>query len=276
MRKSILFRRKLEEKVTDYVISIWFKNWFNPIFTLFFNFRFLPFKQACHLPIFFYGRPKLLGAGNGIISIDKNVRIKSGMIKINQSNEFPCHSGGQTEILFKGKSIMFKGNATIGCGCRLLSYGQSQIIFGKNFKMSNQNSIGSCNYISFGDCVSIGQQNQIFDTNFHFVYRADSKSVAKNSAPIVIANNSWITNRCTIFKGTHMPAYSVLGASSMINRDYSSEPEGTCFMGSPAKPKIRDYYRIRKKSVESKMYKFFEHNNTDIYTGEISSDAFDL
>lgn len=269
-------KRKIVEKFTNCIIAVFYKNWFNPLFTLFFNFRFLPFHQACRFPIYFYGRPQLLGAGSGIVRIDEGVVIKSGMIKINRKNESSAHSGGQTEIIFKGKSIVFKGEAEIGCGCRILSYGQSEIIFGAHFKMNNNNLIGSCGHLEFGDNVVLGHQNQIFDTNFHFVYYSDTKTVANNSAPIFISNNCWITNRCTVLKGSHLPAYSVVGAGSTINKNYSSEPEGTCFIGTPAKPKIRNYYRIRNKSVESKMYKFFKDNDTDVYFGEISKDAFNI
>lgn len=38
-------------KIFDRFVLLFSKHWFNPFFTLWFNFRFLPFKQAIHLPI---------------------------------------------------------------------------------------------------------------------------------------------------------------------------------------------------------------------------------
>lgn len=237
------------------------KNKFNLLFTLYFNIRFLPWKQAKHLPLYFYGHPKLLAAGNGRIIID-NKKIYKGMVKINQTTETPCHSNGQTEILFKGKTIVFKGKADIRCGCRILTWGNSELIFGNNFFSGNQVSICCSKNIIFGDNVNIGHQNQIFDTSFHFIYLADTKEVYNNSAPVIIGHNSWITNRCSILKGTRLPAYSVLAAGSTANKDYSEESEGTLFVGVPAKPKKKGYYRIRKLSEENKLSVFF-HNNSE-------------
>ena len=270
---------KLKKVLFDIItkLVIWkSKNKFNPLFTVFFNLRFLPWNQAKHLPIFFYGHPKLLAAGKGRIIIDNRI-IYRGMIKINKSSETPCPTNGHTELILKGKSIIFKGKAEILCGCRILTWGNSELVFGDNFYSGNQVCICCNTKVVFEDNINIGHQSQIFDTNFHYLYQAETKEVYNNSAPIVIGHNTWISNRCSIMKGTILPPYSVLAAGSTINKDYSEEAEGTLFVGVPAKPKRKGYYRIRNISEEQKLALYFRDKskikyiynsapNTDIFT----------
>lgn len=114
------------------------------------------------------------------------------------------------------------------------------------------------------------------DSSMHFVYHSDERKVKKLSSPVIIGHNTWIANGASVYKGTILPPYSTLAGGSMVNRDYSQEEEGTCFVGNPAKPKIRNFYRIQKSSEEMKLYTYFlEHDvDTYYYEKEPSSDIF--
>lgn len=109
-------------KILDRFILFISRHWFNPFFTLWFNFRFLPFKQAIHLPILVWGMPKIINLNSNFEIIIDCEKITRGQIKINRTGEYPSHSGGHTEFVLSGKRIIFKGNAFIGCGTRILSY----------------------------------------------------------------------------------------------------------------------------------------------------------
>lgn len=264
-------------KVFDRFIMLFSKHWFNPLITLWFNFRFLPLKQAIHLPILVWGKPKIINLNSNFKIILDCEYIKRGLIKINRSGEFPSHSGGHTEFILCGKNIIFKGAAIIGCGTRILSYLNSTIHIGKNVCITQQDTIISCQKLVLEDFVSIGSKVQIMDTSMHFVYRSDERKVNNLSSPVIIGHNSWIANGVSVFKGTILPPYSTVAGGSLINRDYSEEVEGTCFIGNPAKPKIRNFYRIQKSSEEMKLYEYFLQHDTDTYYYEEqpSSDIFD-
>lgn len=47
--------------------------------------------------------------------------------------------------------------------------------------------------------------------------------------------NTRVTTQCLIMANTRTPAYSVIGARSMLNKDYTNYPEKTMFAGTPAK-----------------------------------------
>lgn len=263
--KLLVKTKNINMKIFDRLIIFFSKHWFNPFFTLWFNFRFLPFGQAVHLPILVWGRPKIINMSRNFeISFDCDT-IKRGLVKINRTGEYPSHTGGHTEFILSGKKIVFKGKAVIGCGTRILSYLNSTIIIGNHVIISQQNTIISCEKLVFGDYARIGSRVQIMDSSMHFVYHADERKVQKLSAPVVIGHNSWLANGVSIYKGTILPPYSTVAGGSMVNQDYSQESEGTCFVGSPAKPKIRNFYRIRKFSEEMKLYNYFSEHDTDTY-----------
>lgn len=263
-------------KILDRFILFISRHWFNPFFTLWFNFRFLPFKQAIHLPILVWGMPKIINLNSNFEIIIDCEKITRGQIKINRTGEYPSHSGGHTEFVLSGKRIIFKGNAFIGCGTRILSYLNSTIIIGNHVMISQQNTIVSCEKLILEDFVRIGSKVQIMDSSMHFVYRSDERKVKKLSSPIIIGHNTWIANGSSIYKGTILPPYSTLAGGSMVNRDYSQEIEGTCFVGNPAKPKIRNFYRIRKSAEEMKLYTYFLQHDVDTYyyEKEPSADIF--
>ena len=50
--------------------------WFNPFATLYVNFRTMPFKQACHLPIYVYGKAKFYNLKG---KVDFTCKVKRGL-----------------------------------------------------------------------------------------------------------------------------------------------------------------------------------------------------
>lgn len=263
-------------KFFDRIVLLFSKHWFNPLFTLWFNFRFLPFKQAIHLPILVWGRPKIINLNPDFEIIFECEEIKRGLVKMNRTGEYPSHSGGHTEFILCGKRIVFKGRAFIGCGTRIISYLNSTIMIGNHAVISQKDTIISCEKLVLGDFVTMGSKVQIMDSSMHFVYLADERKVQKLSSPVIIGHNTWLANGVSVYKGTILPPYSTVAGGSMVNRDYSKEPEGTCFVGSPAKPKIRNFYRIRKSSEEMMLYSYFLEHDTDTfyYDEEPSAEIF--
>lgn len=251
-------------KIFDYFILLFSKHWFNPFFTCWINFRFLPFRQAIHLPILVWGMPKILAISNDFkMFLDYGI-IKRGLIKINRTSAFTSHSGGHTEFLLCGK-IIFKGSVFLGSGTRLLSYSNSTIVFGNKNSIAQQCTISSSEKLILEDNVRIGSKVQIMDSSMHFVYHSDERKVDKVSSPIVIKHNTWIANGASIYKGSILPPYSTVAGGSMVNKDFSKEDEGTCFMGIPAKPRIRNFYRIQSVDEEMRLIEYFSKYGEDSY-----------
>ncbi len=97
----------IRKKISHWVVRR-SHNGYNRLFTWYFNMRYLPWHQAKILPIAFYGHPRIVAQERTKIEILAE-RITPGMIKINKTNESPCNSGGDIEMVLKGDSVVFRG-----------------------------------------------------------------------------------------------------------------------------------------------------------------------
>ncbi len=140
-------------------------NWFNPIITIYVNFRILQFSQAIKLPIWLYGRPKIMNlSGQCIISS----AIKPGMIRINYNDTgSPDFMKFQTEINIEG-TIVFNGICRIRTGNRIVVGYGAILQLGRDTLICDNVAIGCLNRITIGDNTWITHRCQIYDSNYHF------------------------------------------------------------------------------------------------------------
>ena len=245
-------------------LSFWIsqlsKNHINVFLTLWFNFHFLPFKQAIRMPFFLYGKVRIVKA-EGKISID--APVKKGMISINKIKSSPCVSGYDTEIvLHKNGQIIFKGSAVVGCGC-CLNVNIGKLLLGDGVRIGNQNNIGCFNLIQIGNNTRFGHQNQLYDTNFHHIVDLSGKKIKRSNAPIVIGDNCWISNRCTIMPGICMPNGTIVSSNSLINKNVATA-EHQIIGGIPAKLLKENMIRVWNPQKECELHFFFRDNPTDL------------
>lgn len=55
------------------------------------------------------------------------------------------------------------------------------------------------------------------------------------SQAVIIGNNCWLCQKCTLLKGTNIPDWATVGALAMVNRDFSEMPYYVVLAGIPAK-----------------------------------------
>ena len=80
-----------------------------------------------------------------------------------------------------------------------------------------------------------------FETAF-MTHSIDLKNNRQDAAPINIGNYTFIGARCTILKGAKLPDYSILGACSLLNKQYNNIFR--LYAGCPAKEiKILNDYK---------------------------------
>lgn len=125
----------------------------------------------------------------------------------------------------------------------------------------------------------MGWNCQIYDSNFHFIY--DEKYPYTIKSPykdVVLGNNVWIANSCTVAKGTVLPPFSTLSSNSLANKDYSSysTTKGNVFAGIPAVFIRSGVFRILNKKMEKKLFGYFKDPNNKIYTIEEDIDKNEL
>ncbi|MDR1848072.1 MAG: hypothetical protein LBR17_08185 [Bacteroidales bacterium] len=206
---------------------------------LWFNFHYLPFKQAIKLPILLY-KPKLIRC-KGKITLKGEIRF--GMI----------HLGFFIVPNFPNRGIVWnvRGNVVFDTYCivgndSVFDVGEKgTLTFGENFVTSASVKINCYKEITFGHHVGLSWGCSFLDTDFHQskVINADgSISVSKGYAPIRIGNYNWIAMNTTTMKGTITPDYCIVGANSTLLKDYSNLPQRCFIVGNPAVLKKENIY----------------------------------
>lgn len=198
--------------------------------TIWFNFHYLPLMQAIKLPILLR-KPKLKGRGK----IEIHGEVTTGMIQL----------GLYTVSIYPDKGIMlensgkiiFNGKCIIG-NDSYISVGETGIMsIGDNFRASANLRAVCYNSVNFGDNIRIGWSNIFTDTDFHSVKSGTCDDFVKSRgyAPINIGNNTWFAMKSITLKGTQLPPYSIVGAGSILFKNYMEYPGHCLFAGNPAR-----------------------------------------
>lgn len=213
--------------------------------TLYFNFHYLPFKKAIHLPIFLY-KPKFVTL-KGSINIDsENIHI--GMIKLGINNVSIYPNNGI--VLEIDGIVNFKGTCNIGNNSALsVKSKTSGITIGNNFNATTSLKVVCYNKITIGEDVLIGWNCIICDTDFHSIINLNNNTETNlphslswemgyisQLEPIVIGNHVWIAHNCSIHKGSIIPSNIVVAAKSLVNKKLDVPPF-SMVAGCPSKLK---------------------------------------
>ena len=213
------------------VISKFWKNlpWlFYLPWSIFFNFKHLPFKQACHLPIWLY-KPRF-GKLSGKIIISGNVYF--GMIKLG-SKECFVYPGRGISVENRGV-IEFCGRCLIGNDSYISVASTGYLKIGDNF-ISYAACTLICHYkITLDDNVMVGWQSKIMDTDFHRL------SVEQGERPtgygeVRIGSGCWLGFGSVVLAGVSIPPFCVVSARSVVRKNLHCLPK-TLLAGFPAKP----------------------------------------
>lgn len=179
--------------------------------TIYFNFHYLPFKQAVKLPILLY-KPQLKRM-NGKIKIDGN--LKFGMIRLG----FPIVSlYPNSGILYEnhGGVLHFKGTCIIGNNSAISIGSKGRVEIGDRFSAYTTFRLVSYDNVKIGDRTSFGWDCIIMDTDFHKLTKL-SGGYNKGHEPVIIGSNNWFGNGCKVMKRTQTPNFCIIQAGTIIS-----------------------------------------------------------
>lgn len=206
---------------------------------LYFNFHYLPFSQAIHLPILLY-KPRFIKC-KGHIQFD--CPVKFGMFRFGYltTSVYP-----NTGITWEnhGGTVIFHGNGYIG-NDSYISLGHKTIVeFGTDFRSSAGLKLISYRGVKFGIGTRLGWGVIILDTNFHPLYDLKNNKFKDASGKITIGNYNWLGTQCKVMHSTITPDRCIFGMNTLITRGCIKE--SNCVMGGNpvtviARDVIRDY-----------------------------------
>ncbi len=196
--------------------------------TIYFNFKYLPLKQAVKLPILLY-KPRLLKLAGSIKIEAENIHF--GMIQLGR-NIVSFYPNSGITIENEG-NIIFKGISKICSGGCLSVKRNANLTIGNNFTATAELKLACHFSITICENVLIGWATKIFDTDFHKLTYLDQNEHKKPFGSINIGRNVWIANDCLIMKNTVIPDNCVVGARSTMMKKYDI-PSYSLIAGSPA------------------------------------------
>lgn len=185
--------------------------------TVYFNFYYLPLKQAIKLPVWLYSCK--LAKMNGSVKLG-STRIKPGMVRLGIHGVilFP-----KEPLIWANKGeVRFDGKASIGSGSGIRCFPKATLVFGQNFATSLRMKIDCFNKIEFGENVLVAWEVVIMDSSQHRIKNLKGNFIGADHKPIYIGKNTWIGSRCMILQGAKLPDFSICAAMSVINKDFSS------------------------------------------------------
>lgn len=119
-----------------------------------------------------------------------------------------------------------------------------ELIIGKESAITKHHHIDCTNQIKIGDYTTIAGYYSQFLTHSINIYES-----RQDSAPISIGDYCFVSTNSVILGGSCLPSYSVLGAKSLLNKEYKEEYH--LYGGSPAKkikgiPNTAAYFQRQK------------------------------
>jgi len=191
--------------------------------TVFFNFHYFPFSIAVRFPIFLYKSVRFKKI-KGQIIID-SLPIKTGMIHIGKEMYGFQWKHDYTIWEQKGGTVVFEDAVSLGKGT-FVTIGKNAILkfeqyvsFGGNDRiMCRESILIKAHTIAAWDVL-------IIDTDFRATINTitNTKNLVKKA--ITIGRNNWLCFGSTVLKGSITPDYCIVGAKSLINKDFSNAGE---------------------------------------------------
>lgn len=172
-----------------------------------------------------------LNISNGYLSkTEIDVCGKGNMIKCDGGEIF------NSQILIEGDNnflTLADGAKVYNTNLRIIA-NNSVVRIGKNTTIGSSVIVcmGYHNIVSVGENCMLADNIEIWNTDSHPIFAANSDTILNSSKPIIIGNYVWIGKSVTILKGVIIGDGAVIGMRSLVTKDI---PSGTLNVGSPTK-----------------------------------------
>lgn len=258
---TIMDIKKKINRAFELLEKFFSRHWFNPFATVYLNLRCLPLRQAVKLPVWLYGRPRLMNL-SGRIELGE---VRPGMVRFNMMIiGSPSNMGAQSELNIGG-TIRFEGKARIRTGIRIVVDEGGLLEFGDNLILGDFINIGCARHIRIGHSARIAHRSQIFDTNYHYVVNLQKGIVPPLCKPVTVGDNCWICNTATISAGACVPDNTIISSNSLVNKDFSSIPEYSIIGGTPARLIGSGFRLVSKLPKEREITAFYREHPGEIF-----------
>lgn len=195
--------------------------------TLYFNFHYLPFRQALRLPIVLY-RPHLISCKGKVRLEPSDGRIRHGMVRLGFRHAMIYANNG-ISWENNGGTVIFRGRCVIGNDAYLSTGAEATVDFGDDFANSAAMKLVSLSSIRFGRNVRVGWHCLFLDSNMHPLYDLEREVPLPASGPIVIGDSNWFGADCRVLHSTVTPGRCIFAIGTTVT--HGSKLRAYCAMG---------------------------------------------
>ena len=211
------------------------------LYSIYFNFRVLPLRQAIRLPFYCHVWPTIL-KNTGVVKIENN-KVRSFMIRL----------GAQRTPIYPSRSfvwrnegnVVFKGKCRLGHHMMIKVTKNGYLEFGDQTSLNTGSRIVCQKEIIFKDKARTSWECQFYDTDFHPVIDMVRNKPIKMRSPIIIGRNVWIGHNVIVSKGVKLADEIIVSSGSVVKKSFTTP---NCIIaGNPAemidegyKPNFKD------------------------------------
>lgn len=185
--------------------------------SIYFNFYYLPFRQAIKFPIWVHGSVKIENMGD-----HRSIEIyslKSGAIRLGlSSGSFAIYNKNCWWNISNGAKVIFKEKATLSRGFNLEVSKDAYVEYGKNFSCNVNVVITSAKKIIFGDNCLIGWGVTFMDGDGHKILENSTGIKINRPKEIKIGQGVWIGACVSILKGVEIKDNSIIAYGSIVTK----------------------------------------------------------
>lgn len=212
------------------------RRWLLLPWSLAFNLRYLPLKQALRLPILLESIPVCKGKGR----IELSGNISRGMVILGgvladffRKNPFIFKNDGK--VIFHS-GVCVRGNSYVSCAKN------ATIEFGEDVKVNNGCRFIAKKQIVLGNNCRVGWDCTFIDNDYHTLWDIVADRACKSEIPVILGEGCWIGHDCVISKGTRLIEYTTVASFSKVQ--LKNRKPNTIVAGNPAQV-VDEGYRIK-------------------------------
>ena len=206
------------------------------IYSIYFNFRVLPFRDAIHLPFKCYVWPTIL-SNKGETIIDSTER-KRFMIRL----------GIQRTPILKPDTFLWNNNGTVVFKgiCQIGHHSLIRVTKGGYLEIGDQVGLNTgCRIfcqkkIVLKNKVRASWDCQFYDTNFHPLIDMVTNQPIKMQSPIIIEKNVWIGHNVIISKGVKLGEGIIVSSGSVVKSIFKTP---NCIISGNPAVKVGENYK---------------------------------
>lgn len=199
------------------------------LYSLLFCLRYLPFREARHIPILIHPLVKIGQLSRGAIKFCG--QLKHSMLVFGFDGTVG-HSNCRSIIDIRpGGQLIVADGIAMARGTRLVIGSRGLMTIGRNFWCNGDSYFNCTTKITIGDDNMYGWDVQFNTSDGHHVYENGVEKPMEGN--ITIGNHVWIASHCLVGKGSFVPDGCVVAQRSLVTKVFDKP---NCLIGGmPAK-----------------------------------------